>query len=290
MGHQDRKPTLVLYGNCQLSCAKFILESLPTITDQFDIGFGTSIDTPNGRVNYNDVEEDILKRCHFLIEQIAEEEMASRFVPFAQSEILSKEVKRFKIPSLSGAVYWPTHFHDYRNKDYRELEQYSGKGPYPVGDRVINNMIREGVDPQRVAQEYIDSDFGALMNLARLFEMWNYCGTQRDLDSDIQIHSYVLENLQHKQLFYTVRHPTMEMMGVYVALILDALGLMYPSYWEDVQQLAYDPIEEYHFPVHPSIGASYGMKWVTPEKTYRHYDNGSFPFSEFIHRYAHFTH
>ncbi len=290
MQQQEKKPTLVLYGNCQLSCAKYILECLPRITDQFDIGFGTSIEIDNGIDDYNCVDQEILKRCQFLVEQIAEEEMASRFVPFSQTELLPKDVKRYKIPSLSGALYWPTHFHDFRNKDYRELEKYSGKGPYPVGDRVINNMIRDGADPNTVAQEYIESDFGALMNLARLFEMWNYCGTQRDLDSDIQIHSYVLENLQKKQLFYTIRHPTMEMMAVYVASILDALGLLYSTYWDDVQKITYDPIEEYHFPVHPSIGASYGMEWITPEKTYRHYNNGSFSFPEFIYRYAHFTH
>jgi hypothetical protein len=51
---------------------------------------------------------------------------------------------------------------------------------------------------------------------------------------------------------------------------------------------SFEPFGHQQQPVHPEVARRLGLKWCTPERTYRYFDGSNLTFEEFMLRYINF--
>jgi hypothetical protein len=234
-------------------------------------------------------------------QRLSNEELSACKVAFEQIESgnplpvdlrarLSSDVDVIKFPPLDFNVLWPFNFVDPRNVS--EPPDYPF-GRYPYGDRIVVELLREGLTGADLWDAYKKRSVEKLPSLPRLMEHEKKRLLARDARSDVKLGQLVIENYETVPLFWTINHPTGWLLARALGEVLNAskgpLGLA-----DDVGAkaarafAAYEPFAHEHQPIHPEVGRQLGLKWWSEDLRYRYFDGSMNTFEQFMLRYIDF--
>ena len=196
---------------------------------------------------------------------------------------LKAGAKWFRFPMVLGTFLWP-----FASQAHVQNESYPflTSGPYPaeLGDNYLNRLIGRVPFGDAVTR-YMELDVPAHVHLDRLFEISMASQRERDEISEIGVTALIEQNFRSEPLFLTRGHPTRRIFDHIASTLFANMGVP-----QDDIRLALGsyirtlfPWDE--LPVHPSVIAHYGLKYLTKESVYRYMEEGRLTFAEYVSRY-----
>ena len=215
-------------------------------------------------------------RCELLIEQSTPARNVSGRYDFPNARIC-------RFPALDINLIWPLRADDPRSRPEPPDFPF---GRYPYGDRIINQVVADGLSGEAGWQAFQQRTDAALPDIARLARVerkrWEYA--ERDLD--VRMSDVIFPHFVTKRLFWTYNHPHRTVLCRLGARILLASG------WAPDEETGYKTMErlltwdfgaDYQAPVHPEVAASLGLEWWSPNMTFRRFAD-EFQYEEFVRR------
>jgi hypothetical protein len=268
---EDLKPTVIISGNCH---GRFLRRSLSQVLgSDYEVVWARHM----GGRGQDAAEAAALGRCAFVLQQTGHQ----------TSELIGKErlpadcrVIRFPIVWMNSL--WPLNCADPRNPDAGPDD----RGPFPYGDRMIVQFLEQGASPQEAVERWFEADPGQWKKLDRFHDINVAKARQLDLEADVPLGAFVLDNFRRERLFVTYNHPSPLMLRHMARALCEALG--YPGAEPMLPKANKDGIGLIHVPVHPKIAAHFALEWFDPDMRYVYFDE-QLTAREFMLRYAGFA-
>ena len=271
MAEDTRKPTMIVAGNCQGSFLERAIAESPDITDRYRVVYFRAFRKGDPAV----VSPDDIRDCEIMIEQIAHQ---APIMPGI--ELLPADCKIIRYPILWMNSLWPFHIADPRNKPV----QGAPAGLFPYGDRLMLQILDEGLTPEQASERYLGTDIRKVIDLDRFHEINTVKAASLDQRADLKWGGRTLQDFKTDRLFVSRNHPTMDFLHYMRDGVFDALGVKPPP--SDLVQ-ASGGMGEHHVPIHPQIAAHFGLEWCDPDMKYQHRSH-SFSIGEYLRHYAAF--
>ena len=187
-------------------------------------------------------------------------------------------------PVVAGNFLWP---YAGRERPGSKAEPGLNFEPFPaqLGDSQLNRLIRDGVDPDEAARQYIEMDVAKAMDLDRLFGI--VLNKQKRMDQELGygVGAIIEEHFRDEQLFRTSYHPETRIMKHLAITLFRSMGVDEPilkriDRWQKNAGL---PLPE--CPIHPSVARHFGLRYIDGNTRYRFHNEGFYTFEEWVHRY-----
>lgn len=198
-----------LSNNAEFCSRFFVYDSTPVFDKKTDFSY-----------------RQLVKKCDVYIGQDIRDDNAVS--PLLSDSFVKKEIKndciRIIIPNLvgMGKIIFPQSY--YRNDPFNEDESLR-YGMFPYGDRIIDKHYKEGKTKEEIILEI---DKGATFSEAIIEEIYNSVVSKfrnRELNWDVKIIDFILENLDRTPIFYDLYHPSNLVYERMVGQILGILGV-----------------------------------------------------------------
>jgi hypothetical protein len=279
-----QKPAILVYGNCQAQVlgGQFNNFQSSSAPEGWDVICIVSFDHPTEAPRQ--ISDDDLKRCVVVFEQ------ADSGHPFPQRlRDALNGTKIIRFPPLDFNLYWPFNFNDPRNVSEPDFPW----GRFPYGDRVVIELLREGLAGDGLWQQYQARSLSRLPDLNRLEQLETRRLQARDAACDVVMADLVLSSYRDRPLFWTINHPSGWLLGHVLKRMMAAAREPLELSENDGQRAfeilsAWDPFSNNQQPIHPEIARRLGLAWCTPERRYRYLDGNELTFEEFMVRYINF--
>lgn len=274
--------TILVYGNCQAGVYADMLRNLSGSTRA--VRYLMSFNHPTEaqpRLTAEDFET-----CTLVLEQVdAGNPMRSVLGRDAPSR-----AKVVRFPPLDCNLLWPFNFSDPRNVS--EPPDYPF-GRFPYGDRIVVELIRQGVEGPALWEAYQERSIARLPDMRRLRVHEEKRMAARDAKSDIKVAPLIMSELASRRLFWTIDHPTGWLLGKVFGEILDLcrdeLGLSGDVRAEaDRMFSGFEPFGHQAVPIHPEVARQLALSWCKPDERYRYLDGSTMSFDETMRRYIDF--
>jgi tetratricopeptide (TPR) repeat protein len=189
------------------------------------------------------------------------------------------------IPHISAAFLWPcTGSPHPRNAPAPFLDQH---GPYPpeLGDSFLDRLIAANMPADEAVRQYLATDIATVRHAERMAEIMLDNLRARDRTCGTRFADMIAARFRDERLFRSPNHPTAPMTA---ALAIEAFGRLGVDAAVLAQLEASPP--DWLFPltetpIHPSIIARFGLRFVTADTRYLFFNEGRFTFAEFAGRY-----
>ena len=263
MATNDSRPTVVLYGNCQADAATTIFSRVPGFSERYRAIFFPSYDHPTRRAN--DIPQADLDACVVLLEQHDQS-------GFSERGLLPADTRTVRFPALDFNLFWPFNCVN----PFNTPDEKNPLGPFPYGDRIIVNCVRQGMSADETYEYYASRWEDYQIDLTRLAALETARIAHRDARSDIKIGSLILERFHDDPLFWTVNHPRADLLAELTKHLL-AAAFPNDTWASDLDMLriivgnfsAAGPLGGVGVPVHPAVAKYLGLKWYDPNAGYR---------------------
>ncbi|MDG3442653.1 WcbI family polysaccharide biosynthesis putative acetyltransferase [Nitrospirillum amazonense] len=276
------KPTLIVYGNCQAGVFFYALKAFPEVTEQWDLVTMRNFVHPVD--GHDKLPADEVTRCGVLLEQGSPSKNNINAFPYQDQ--LPSTCRSIRFPPLDTNLLWPFNFVDPRNKPEPPEHPF---GRYPYGDRIVVELMREGLSGDEIWQAYQARSVERMPNFERLVELEISRLNERDTNCDIPMRSFLEENFWSKRLYLTPNHPTWILLGTLFAKLVAAILMDGRDYTERALNHfeAWQPWAAETLPIHPVVAERLNLKWFSPnEKT--QYKGHHYTFDEYMKNYISF--
>jgi hypothetical protein len=279
------KESLIIYGNCQAGvfadCFKLFAAEA---TKQWDTHYVMNFVHPS-EPQQRLPDEDVA-RCSLMIEQLD----TAHPPPGWLRERLPFGTKIIRFAPLDFNLFWPLNFNDPRNVS--EPPDYPF-GRFPYGDRVVVELMREGLAGEALWQAYPERSVARLPDLSRLRDIEARRLMARDASADVKVADLVLANYREVPLFWTINHPTGWLLGRVLGRLLRAarepLGLVNDPAPRAIELFSsFEPFGHQHQPIHPEVARRLNLAWFKPDRSYNYFDGNKLTFEQFMQRYINF--
>jgi hypothetical protein len=274
--------TVLVYGNCQAGVYADLLTKM--IGSDWNVVYLRNFDHPTEQ--QMSITPEVLESCTLVLEQVE----AGQSMP----ELIRRGVRattlHVRFPPLDLNLLWPFNFNDPRNVS--EPPEFPF-GRFPYGDRIVVELLREGLTGEPLWTEYQSRSVAKLPDLRRLKMHEERRLTVRDERSDVKIASIIMSELTRKKLFWTINHPTGWLLGRVFGEIL-ALAEPQWSLGGDVREKAdqvfngFEPFGHQDVPIHPEVARQLDLQWWSPDYAYRYLDGSLMTFEPAMLRYIDF--
>ena len=264
------KRSIIVAGNCQASVIRQSLLESPELSDEFDIVYFRNF---RKKKDLTVLTPEEMQRCAVLIEQIAHDQPE-----LPNKEHVPSDCRIIKFPILWMNSLWPTAIEDPRNKPTPK----NPAGPFPYGDRLVLDLLDEGLGPDEIVTRYMATDIAKYLDLERFHQINLNKALILDDRADIKFGAYVLDHFNVERLFYTRNHFTMGMLRYVCDVMFEQLGVRPPK--SDLVAVS-GGMGHMHIPIHPSIADFFKLEWYDPDADYR-YNSENLKITEYIRRYA----
>jgi hypothetical protein len=268
---EAEKRTVIISGNCH---GRFLRRSLTrTIGQHYEVVWARHL----GFRGQDPVEEEALTRARFVLAQVGHlvSEMEG-------SDRLPADCRTIRFPVTWLNSLWPTHAVDPRNPNRGPDD----RGPFPFGDRLIMRFLEEGASPQEAVERWFEADPGQAVNLDRFHEINAAKALQLDLEADVKLGAFVLDNFRRERLFVTYNHPSAQMLLHMARQLCEAMG--FAGVEPVLPKVNREGVGEIQVPVHPKVAAHFALEWFDPEALYRYFEE-RLSAREYMLRYAAFA-
>lgn len=270
-----REP-LIVYGNCQAEAMTSTLALDPLVSSLYGVTYYRSFEHP---VDPHQFTYDRGQKCNLLWEQHDPKR-------FPQSDVLAPSCLVVRFPSVDLNLLWPFNCVNPYNAPEPPLFPF---GRYPYGDRVIINAINRGMTEDEILDYYLTGWDEYKIDLDRLLQLETARIQTREAHCDVRISDFVLEKFRVRRLFWTVNHPTSEMLAELMDRLLRASDLAQPALQDaDVARTLASyfgtsgPLGVVSVPVHPKIAEHFGLQWYDPDERYRSWDGSACSYIEYF--------
>jgi hypothetical protein len=268
---EDARRTVIISGNCH---GRFLRSSLTRVIGaDYDVVWARHM----GARGQDVAAEEALRRCAFVLEQTGH--FTSDLIGKA---LLPPDCRVIRFPIVWMNSLWPLNCVDPRNQPRGPDD----RGPFPYGDRLLMQYLEEGASPEEAVERWFDADLGTWKKLDRYHEINVSKVRQLDLESDVPLGAFVLDNFRRRRLFVTYNHPSPLMLLHMATALCEALG--YPDAKPTLPKGNKDGMGQLHVPLHPKIAAHFELEWFDPDMLYVYFDE-QLTAREYMHRYAAFA-
>jgi len=262
---------VVLLGNCQV-------ETLGRIIQRFvprSLGITTDfVDAYNG---INDNSYARLARAECVVAQ------ATTQPPPLTHDHIPNGVKLHLVPSVNGGFLYP--YQDVRHPS--NPSHRVGNQPYTreYNDRFLAKLLVAGTAPEEALARYRAHDVAREAHVGRLYELAMQGQRQVDAAAGYACADIIERFLGEEQLFQSAFHFSGRIARHLAGTLCDRIGLD-AKYGQRIRDhLREAPFVPRFVPVHPSVAAFFGMRWVTEHTCYPFLWEGRFTFDEYVLRF-----
>lgn len=237
-----KKKLVVIYGNCHTAVIKEYLNSCSQFLEKYVICPLEYIQ------NIEDIsyiyKNSYIKKCDVFIHQSIQKN--NRYGECFSSENIIKLLKKdCKIISIPNVYHLPICFFP----QYRGGNEFLDRKGNPVffRDKIIDSIYgRYGY--KKVFKVYSDPEIFSDYDFAHNFSLFIERVRKRELDWDIKVSDFILNNYKEKHLFYDPNHPTNVFMEYVVCELLSILGITNASF----SKSSFEEMDTFEMPLYNS--------------------------------------
>ena len=265
--------TLVIFGNCQAEAIASAIQHYPGISGECEVILASSFGISPER-EAEILSDDVRNRCVRLFEQVTPLVRVSTRYAFPNAQITT-------FPSLDFNLMWPLRADEPRMTPEPPEFPY---GRFTYGDRIINQIVAEGLEGDAAWEAFQRRSDAAMPNLCRLANVeqrrWSFA--ERDLD--VAMSDVIFNAFKTERLFWTYNHPNRRVLCRLAARILAAAGIA-TSEEEALATmegiLTWEFGADYQAPIHPKVISELPLEWASEDPIYRRYKD-EFSYEQFI--------
>jgi hypothetical protein len=261
------KPAWLIYSNCQAAACAALLPRIQNLAQQVDIKylFIHSLEEPGH--GWETIPAAYMDGVICVWEQVSEG------FPKAREELhrrLPKGVRRIRFPAFTASMIWPFAGPDPRPTK-RPLYVYGDSVAARIGMQISGKEVTD----EEIFSRYMELSYKRMPDLDRLFELEQLNWQKRDLNSDVSVEQFVLDNYRTTQLFYErgriTQHP---LIHITLKLLEETMDAGFSNrdeiLDEATRQLRYHRgVDNISQPVHPFVAEKFKLQWYDPDATYR---------------------
>lgn len=250
----------LIHANCQGDPLHLLLKSTPAFARVFEVKKYT---------NYlrETIPAEDFAHCDLLLFQ----ELSDTWGEHATSALVQKlpaGAQTLKIPNMFFNGYWPL---------------WTNQTHMAYGDLLLEHLAELGLGPQEILHVYLRGDIAAKFDLQELVR----ASRQREERKEENVVTPTLPLIdtywREEQLFHTVNHPGPRLLLHVADGVLHALGM--PPVPDSARRTLAALPEEFIQPIHPQLGALYGLPFASAERRYPVYGQ-DMTFAQFAAAYV----
>lgn len=250
----------IIHANCQGDPLRFLLESTPAFARVYEVRKYT---------NYlrEPIPAEDLAHCGLLLFQ----ELSSAWGEHATAsllQLLPPGAQRLKLPNMFFNGYWPL---------------WTNHTHLAYGDLLLEHLAGLGLGPSEILHVYLRGDITTKFDLPALV----LASRQREERKEEGVVAPTLSLIdtywREEQLFHTVNHPGPRLTLHVADEVLRALGM--PPVPDSARRAWAAQPEEFIQPIHPQVGALYGLPFAHAERRYPVYGQ-DMTFAQFAAAYV----
>lgn len=247
------KKIAMLHGNCHMDVVKRFLLSSKQFKDRYCVYPNRLIQN----IKEKCLNEEVLQNLDLFIHQDIRSDNCFGY-KLSDEYILPKlnrECLQITVPNLFGlgSILFPQSVF---NKNNPALSG-NREGYFPHGDIIIDKAVEEGQDMQEIL-ELIKGDVFSREEILDNFRIGMEKIAKRELNWDIKIYDFIVENYKKVKLFYNIGHPTNTVMLEIALGIMKILGI------NDEISCNYE-MDYYEEPVYDCVKRGLGLEWEESE-------------------------
>lgn len=251
---KEKRPAIICYGYCQAGAIHKCLCQIPWIIEHFDLYSQDLSDFPQPP------EPEILERCTHFIYQLTPIDTLPDW-----GRLLASKVHAVRFPCLYCEPVWPQHSAGFYDPRQPELQC----GLFPYGDSVLLDALKGERSTSAIVDEYLLMDLSTVFPMEKLTAGWRKLLEKLDEHTDIPVAEYVWTEWRRRRLFWTVNHPSNELVGHILRTLLRGLFGTEISEKAITEALRQHEMKYEVQPVHPSIARSLGLSWFSTDAHHR---------------------
>ena len=269
---RGRRKIVALYGECHMDVVGGILSRHKAFRKKYILLWKNNISILSTRYKRLLFSEKLWKNVDLLVYNAM---LPPRSGSPNISEVLKMMGNKEGISVTNAAFkgYFPQHTADTANKD-----------KFAWGDRNINDFVSKGMDRENIYLELSSRDF---YSQEAVLSFWNKAIVTLkayEKNCDIMISDYLEDNGRKSVLYYSVTHPSFDVMLELTNRILERINVERVS---GVRKGDVLELENHAEPVYPSVYAGLGMKDKSAQRLVSPGNQGDlYDFREYVYEYA----
>ena len=268
------KPTLIVYGSCQAQEIAALARTIPAITLQYEVVYLVSFSI-DGKTQPRLHDKEV-KACRLLWEQF------DNYNPFPHHDTLPTSAQQVKFPGMDMNCLWPFNTRDPLNAPEPNLPF----GRFPYGDRVVIDLMDQGLSRQDVIASYNEAAGRIEPQLQRLLEIDTARHAQREAKCSVSISDHLIGNLAKARPLWTNNHPTLDTLRVMFERLCAATWGQQIKPWEIAASAYTDPFSYLQMPVNRVVAETMSLAWWEPHMEYSLPGLGALTFDQYIEAYT----
>ena len=202
-----------------------------------------------------------------------------------QTDDLCARGRTVLVPLISAPFLWPNSGRPHpRNAPAPYLEA-SGAYGADLGDSFLDRLIMRNVPVDAAVAEYLAADVAAVRHVDRMREI--VLDKQRVRDAACGGYNFgdiIDMRLASEPLFRTANHPERPLTFLLAEKVFERIGVS-SDLIAKVREYPGHLFPATKAPIHPSIARHFGLSYADAATRYRFFDEGSYTFEEYAHRY-----
>lgn len=245
----------MLHGNCHMDVIKSFLLSSQKFKDSYCVYPNLLIQN----IEEKCLDEEVLQNLDLFIHQDIRSD--NRFgYKLSDAYILPKlkeNCLQITVPNLfgMGGVIFPQSV--FFNK-YNHVLAGNREGFFPHADIVIDKAVREGKGIQEILEQ-IKGEAFSREEILNHFHAGMEKIAERELNWDIKIYDFIMDNYKKVKLFFNIGHPTNTVIKEISLGILKMLEIS-----DEISCSNYD-MDYYEEPVYDCVKKELGLEWQESE-------------------------
>ncbi len=241
----------MIFGNCQASHIAHVLNHVPSLADRFE--FMLVMDHAPPGESAPEISQEAAAETPLVWEQYDERDR----VPGREElrAAISSSARTIKYPPLGIMGLWPFAWAEPRSVSEPDFPW----GRYPWGDRIAQQVVKEGVSREHAFERYMDLSSKAMPDVEALIARDRFLAELRDAKCDVKISEFIFDRVRTDHMFWTWGHTAgslnLELMSRLLDASRDVLGELPTGFESDLQQASarFPAIGEEQVPVHPEV-------------------------------------
>lgn len=194
-----------------------------------------------------------------LAQMVNGEKFRSRFSAILAALPSTAKVVRF--PAMHATHLWPQFFQDISVKPEPGFKH----GRFPWGDRLVLNLVKQGVPKGEIIDTYLATDLSQKFDLKGLYRVALGSMKQLEGDCDVPVSDVYEQNIFERQTFFSPYHAADFIVNSIANRVFEALGLR-PLQEEEIPRG--DLLRDAELPVHRSVARFFDVTYIDEDTTY----------------------
>ena len=250
------KPRLIIFGSCQAQELANLARCFPAITLKYEVVYLASFSLPPDPLPT--LPESDVRNCSILWEQF------DNTNPFPHRDALPPGALHLMFPGIDMNCLWPFNMRDPLNTPEPGLPY----GRFPYGDRIVINLMNQGLSQDEVLKAYDEKAWEMRAQLPRLLEIDMVRHDQREAQCHIKIRDHLVEGLRTVRTLWTHNHPTMATLQVLFGRLSEATWDNRIERKEREAARMADPFSYLQMPIHAVTAEALALSWWSPHIEY----------------------